>query len=120
MAAFLRGARSGAGAFHRTIRLEHRRGQQSFICSGQRQPTDTGVRALPDLSALNSGQTAQKGRRLVLASTSPRRHELIKHLNLSFEVIPSQVEEPFDEDANPEELVIGLAIEKANDVYTQL
>jgi len=58
--------------------------------------------------------------RLVLASTSPRRHELIKHLRLPFEIIPSQFEEVIDPALDPAELVLSLAEGKAREVYERV
>jgi len=58
--------------------------------------------------------------RLVLASTSPRRHELIKHLRLPFEIVPSAFEEVIDCALAPTELVLTLAEEKAKDVFYRL
>lgn len=57
---------------------------------------------------------------LVLASTSPRRHELIKHLRLPFEIVPSGIEEVIDSRLQPEKLVVSLAQQKAADVYAKL
>jgi septum formation protein len=58
--------------------------------------------------------------RIVLASGSPRRIELLKNLGLSFEVIPSNVDETIPPGISPEELVEMLAIQKAEDVLTSL
>jgi septum formation protein len=41
---------------------------------------------------------------LILASTSPRRAELLRQLNLNFQVIPGNVTEMFDEQLSPWEL----------------
>lgn len=57
---------------------------------------------------------------LVLASISPRRHELLKFLGLQFKVIPSAIEEFVDANLSPEELVIELASRKAQAVQTKL
>lgn len=51
------------------------------------------------------------GRKLVLASSSPRRIELLKQIGLDFEVIPAHIEEKIIE-LKPDELVQKLAIEK--------
>ena len=56
------------------------------------------------------------GRRLILASKSPRRYELLKQVGLDFEVFPSRVSENFVEKASPQEHVIQLAEAKARDV----
>jgi septum formation protein len=59
-------------------------------------------------------------RRLVLASASPRRRELLERFGLSFDVIPARV----DEDIRPGEsaagLVARLAAEKARAVHRQV
>lgn len=55
--------------------------------------------------------------RLILASGSPRRRELLTALTDSFEVIPSGVEEPLD--ASPVENAVRLATDKARDVLAR-
>ncbi len=55
-------------------------------------------------------------RRLILASRSPRRNELLKQMGFDFEVIPSRVTENFVQTESPEEHVIRLAEAKARDV----
>lgn len=54
--------------------------------------------------------------RLVLASSSPRRYELLRQLGLDFEVIPSDIREDFVQGESPREHVIRLAEAKANEV----
>ena len=54
--------------------------------------------------------------KLVLASASPRRRELIKSLNLEVEVIPSGADENIEPCA-PEQYVKKLATLKARDVF---
>lgn len=54
--------------------------------------------------------------RLILASSSPRRYELLKQLGLDFEVIPSEVEEDPLPGESPRDHVIRLAEAKALDV----
>lgn len=56
-------------------------------------------------------------RRVILASGSPRRRELLAALVDSFEVIPSGVEEPLD--AAPVENAVRLARDKARDVLSR-
>jgi len=56
------------------------------------------------------------GNRLILASKSPRRYELLKQVGLDFDVIPSEVEENFIGEESPREHVIRLAEAKALDV----
>ena len=54
-------------------------------------------------------------KRIILASQSPRRRELLTQIGLKFEVIPSTVEEVITS-ANPVEVVQELAQQKARDV----
>ena len=44
------------------------------------------------------------GNRLILASKSPRRYELLKQVGLDFDVIPSRIEEDFVKDESPESM----------------
>jgi len=52
-------------------------------------------------------------RRLVLASASPRRAELLKFMGLDFEIIPSLVDESWIKPESPQEHVLRLSREKA-------
>ena len=54
--------------------------------------------------------------RLILASRSPRRYELLKQIGLHFDVVHSGIEEDFVRDESPREHVIRLSEEKARDV----
>jgi septum formation protein len=54
--------------------------------------------------------------RLVLASASPRRRELLARLGISFEVVPSAVTEAHPVDIPTVQLVADLALAKARDV----
>jgi septum formation protein len=54
--------------------------------------------------------------RLILASKSPRRYELLKQVGFDFEVIPSRVTEGFVQTESPKEHVIRLAEAKVRDV----
>jgi septum formation protein len=54
--------------------------------------------------------------RLILASKSPRRYELLKQIGLDFDVIPSGVKEDFVQGETPEDHVIRLAESKALEV----
>jgi len=51
--------------------------------------------------------------RLILASASPRRRELLDGIGLDFEIIPSGVDEELREGESPREHVMRLAREKA-------
>ena len=56
--------------------------------------------------------------KLILASNSPRRRELLSKLNCTFDVIPSNCEETTTA-ANPCDMVKELAVRKALNVYKQ-
>ncbi|MCH5584046.1 Maf family protein [Shimazuella sp. AN120528] len=53
---------------------------------------------------------------LILASSSPRRKELLEQLSLSFEIVTSSVDESLIELTEPEQLVMELALLKARSV----
>lgn len=57
--------------------------------------------------------------RIVLASGSPRRKELLTQIRLKFDIMPSQIEEVLKGNS-PEENVMGLAFDKAGDIFKQL
>ncbi|TDX41836.1 septum formation protein [Halanaerobium congolense] len=54
--------------------------------------------------------------KLVLASASPRREEILKKLNLKFTIVPSKIDEENFTSDDPIELVKTLALEKAKSV----
>ena len=56
-------------------------------------------------------------RRLVLASASPRRRELLSQAGFSFEVHPAHVNEDLRPEEDPIAYVVRLAREKARTVY---
>ncbi|WP_307150690.1 Maf family protein [Robertmurraya andreesenii] len=56
---------------------------------------------------------------LILASSSPRRKELLESLHLTFEVSSSDVDESFQSEWTPEEIVMELARRKAQYVAKQ-
>ena len=55
-------------------------------------------------------------KKIILASTSPRRHGLAQQMGLEFEIIPSDYEEDMTMDLSPEDLAMTLAYGKAQDV----
>jgi len=55
-------------------------------------------------------------KKIILASASPRRRELLKHLGLTFEVIPSKIEEDVKDGEEPCEHVLRLARLKAQEI----
>lgn len=54
--------------------------------------------------------------KLILASASPRRQELLRQLGLDFEVIPSSIEERISPGTEPDMAAMKLAESKAVDV----
>lgn len=59
-------------------------------------------------------------KRLILASWSPRRAELLKNLWLEFEVIPSNYDEDMSLELEPSELAKHLSAWKAQDVASRV
>ncbi len=57
--------------------------------------------------------TLDQNRKLILASQSPRRVELLKRIEKDFDVFPSSVEEILDPERSPAENAVALAREKA-------
>lgn len=55
----------------------------------------------------------------ILASASPRRKELLKKTGVSFEIIPSSIEEKITKTI-PSDIVMELAQQKAHAVFTSL
>ena len=58
-------------------------------------------------------------RKIILASTSPRRKQLLKQLGLNFEIVPSDVEEKLNPRLGPRNQVEQLALQKAEAVADQ-
>jgi septum formation protein len=54
---------------------------------------------------------------LILASSSPRRKELLENLHLTFTISSSEVDESFDPNLTPKEVVMELANRKAQTVF---
>ena len=59
-------------------------------------------------------------KKIILASASPRRKELLKSMGLEFEVIPSEVEENIENKSFSLELIENLAAEKAADIANKI
>ncbi|HEX3026603.1 MAG TPA: Maf family protein [Clostridia bacterium] len=57
--------------------------------------------------------------KLILASSSPRREEILRNAGYEFEVIPSRVDENLPEPLPPEETVTRLAVLKAGEIFSQ-
>ncbi|MGL5296303.1 MAG: Maf family protein [Culicoidibacterales bacterium] len=54
---------------------------------------------------------------IILASSSPRRQELLKKIFEDFTVVPSQLEEIIDHTLTPEGVAMQLAFQKAEEVH---
>jgi septum formation protein len=59
-------------------------------------------------------------KRIILASSSPRRQEILKNLGLTFDVVKSDIDEKVREEELPEHIVMALALEKAIDVSNKI
>lgn len=55
-------------------------------------------------------------KKIILASCSPRRKEILERFNVKLEIKPSYVDEDFEEGADPLEVVKMLALRKCRDV----
>lgn len=56
---------------------------------------------------------------LILASSSPRRKELLNNLHLTFDISSSEVDESFTPGLPPAEIVVDLAVRKARVIAKQ-
>ncbi|SFL43975.1 Maf family protein [Halanaerobium salsuginis] len=54
--------------------------------------------------------------KLVLASASPRREEILKNLNLKFTIVPAKIDESEFTSSDPVEMVENLSVKKAEAV----
>lgn len=61
-----------------------------------------------------------QGRRIVLASGSPRRSEILSLLGVGFEIIPSTFAEDLSKELEPEEYVTQTALAKGVQVFERL
>jgi predicted house-cleaning NTP pyrophosphatase (Maf/HAM1 superfamily) len=62
-----------------------------------------------------------KNKRIILASGSPRRQEILSRLGLNFDVVPSKFPETLDKAKyTPSEYAIANATEKGLEVYGRL
>lgn len=55
-------------------------------------------------------------KRLILASVSPRRIEIMSRFNLDFDVVPSGISESFENSESPMASAMAIALEKALDI----
>ena len=59
-------------------------------------------------------------KRLVLASGSPRRQDILKQLGLEFEVMISRINETFPKGCSPEKAAVAVALRKTRDVMQKV
>ena len=59
-------------------------------------------------------------KRLILASTSPRRQELLSGLGVEFQVMPPSASEDPQPNETPQEMVKRLALDKAMSVASHI
>ncbi len=69
------------------------------------------------LMPLYTGGIFYKDMKIILASASPRRKELLKQVVENFEIIPAVGEERADKSAPPEQIVCALAKHKCGEVF---
>jgi MAF protein len=75
------------------------------------------VECLATLTLERASIQSEKGEgTLVLASSSPRRHDILKSMGFDFEVIPPDFQEPLPNGVSAHEYVQNLALSKANAV----
>ena len=65
-------------------------------------------------------ESEEMNKKIILASASPRRKELLSSMGLEFEVIPSNVEENIEQENFSTALIEKLAYEKARNVADKL
>jgi len=58
--------------------------------------------------------------RITLASSSPRRRELLDQIQVSYEVFPVNIDESYRQGEPPEQFVKRLALEKAQAAYEKI
>ncbi len=56
---------------------------------------------------------------MILASSSPRRHDLLKAIGLGFKVVPASIDESWNNQETPEQHVLRLSLNKALQVAGQ-
>lgn len=56
---------------------------------------------------------------IILASASPRRKDILEKFGVKFKIIPSNINEEFDESNDPIEVVSSLALDKCRDVASR-
>ncbi len=69
-------------------------------------------------SSMSCFQLNLQGWRLILASKSPRRAELLRQVGLTFDVRPSSFEEDLPKSLKPIQYVESTAVAKGQEVFT--
>jgi septum formation protein len=59
-------------------------------------------------------------KKIILASASPRRSELLKSMGFNFDIIPSDIDENIDDNLFSYEIIEKLAVEKAQNIAEQI
>ncbi|MFA5524440.1 MAG: nucleoside triphosphate pyrophosphatase [Tissierellales bacterium] len=59
-------------------------------------------------------------KKIILASSSPRRREILERYNVDFQIIKSHIEENISFNDNPFQVVMSLAFQKAEDISKNL
>lgn len=57
--------------------------------------------------------------KLILASKSPRRKQILEELGVKFEIIPAVGDEVVDNSLSPEEIVESIALAKAKEIFSK-
>lgn len=58
--------------------------------------------------------------RVILASASPRRHELLKYIFDSFEILAADVDETLPDGISPADAVVSLSAKKADEISKRI
>ena len=58
--------------------------------------------------------------KIVLASSSPRRKEILEMLKIPFEIFPSDADENIETELSAEDYVMTLSKRKGEDVFSKL
>lgn len=64
--------------------------------------------------------TITQTKKLILASASPRRKELLENLGYEFQIIPADIDETVNGSKSPEEIVKELALQKASHIANNI
>lgn len=59
-------------------------------------------------------------KKIILASSSPRRREILKKYNVDFEIMTSSISEKISSDEDPFQVAMSLAFQKAEDISKRI